>query len=106
MLLVMSRGPTRRVRRLLTSGAISDQLLHAADHEADLLGHPYIGLEHLHLGRLHLAGDTREHDALRQQMQADVPRRWWRPRGPSSALRRRGLEQTRAARRAAEGHER
>ena len=51
MLSAMSRGPTRRVRRMLASGAVSDQLLQAADHEADLLGHPYIG-EHLELGRL------------------------------------------------------
>ena len=52
MLSAMSRGPTRRVRRMLASGAVSDQLLQAADHEADLLGHPYIGVEHLELGRL------------------------------------------------------
>jgi len=87
------------------SGAVSDQLLQAADHEADLLGHPYIGLEHLELGRLHLQGLTTEHDALRQQMRVDVPRRWWRPRGPRSALRRRGLEQTQAARLSAERDE-
>jgi hypothetical protein len=37
---------------MLASGAVSDQLLQAADHEADLLGHPYIGVEHLELGRL------------------------------------------------------
>jgi hypothetical protein len=41
-------------------------LLQGADHEADLLGHPYIGLEHLDLGLLHLAGRTTERDALRQ----------------------------------------
>ena len=68
MLVVMSRGPTRRVRRLLASDAVSGRLLQAADHEADLLGHPYIGLEHLALGRLHLAGLTTERDALRQRM--------------------------------------
>gem|GEM_PF-6608913 len=68
MLVVMSRGPTRRVSRLLASGAVSGQLLQAADHEADLLGHPYIGLEHLDLGRLHLAALTTERDALRQRM--------------------------------------
>jgi len=51
MLVVMSCGPTRRDRRLLASGAVSGQLLQAADHEVDLLAHPYIGLEHLDLGR-------------------------------------------------------
>src|SRR5450631_821874 len=83
MLVVMSRGPTRRVHRLLGSGAVSGQLLQAADHEADLLGHPYIGLEHLDLGRLDLAGLTTERDALRQRMRGGVRRRWWRPRGPT-----------------------
>ena len=106
MLVVMSRGPTRRVRRLLASSAVSAQLLQAADHEADLLGHPYIGLEHLDLGRLHLAGLTTERDALRQRMRVGVHRRWWRPRGPNSALRRRGRDQTKAARLSAERDER
>jgi hypothetical protein len=102
MLVVMSRGPTRRVHRLLGSGAVSGQLLQAADHEADLLGHPYIGLEHLDLGRLDLAGLTTERDALRQRMRGGVRRRWWRPRGPNSALRRRGRKQTEGARLSAE----
>jgi hypothetical protein len=85
---------------------VSGQLLQAADHEADLLGHPYIGLEHLDLGRLHLAGRTTERDALRQRMRVGVPRRWWRPRGPNSALGRRGRDQTKAARLSAERDER
>jgi hypothetical protein len=106
MLVVMSRGPTRRVRRLLASGAVSGQPLQAPDHEADLLGHPYIGLEHLDPGRLHLAGLRTERDALRQRMRVGVPRRWWRPRGPNSALRRRGRDQTKAARLSAERDER
>jgi hypothetical protein len=89
VLVVMSRGPTRRVRRLLASGAVSGQLLQAADHQADLLGHLYIGLEHLDVCRVHLAGLTTERDALRQRMRVGVPRRWWRPRGPNSVLRRR-----------------
>jgi len=41
MLVVMSRGPTGRVRRLPATGAVPGQLLWAAGHEADLLGHPY-----------------------------------------------------------------
>ena len=106
MLVVMSRGPTRRVRHLLASGIVSGQLLQAADHEADLLGHPYIGLEHLDLGRLHIAGLTTERDELRQQMRVGVARRWWRPRGPNSALRRQGRDQTKVARLSAERGER
>ena len=38
MLVVMSRGPTRRVRHLLASCTVSGQPLQAADHEADLRG--------------------------------------------------------------------
>jgi len=106
MLVVMSRGPTRRVQRLLASGAVSGQLLQAADHEADLLGHPYIGLEHVDLDRLHLAGRTTERDELRQRMRVSVARWWWRPCGPNSALRRRGRDQTKAARLSAERDER
>lgn len=106
MLVVMSRGPTRRVRHLLASGTVSGQLLQAADHEADLLGHPYMGLEHLDLGRLHIVGLTTEHDALRQRMRVGVPRRWWRPHGPNSALRREGRDQTKVARLSAERDER
>ena len=105
MLVVMSRGPTRRVRHLLASGTVSGQLLQAAEHEADLLGHPYIGLEHLALGRLHLAGRTTERDALRRRMRVGVARRWWRPRGPHSALRRQGRDQTKAARLSSERDE-
>jgi len=93
----MSRGPTRRVRRLIAAGQVSAQLLTAADHEADLLAHPYIGVEHLHLAQLTLAGRLEERQALRERVQPGVRRRWWRPRGPRSALRRRGLMQTRIA---------
>jgi hypothetical protein len=101
----VSRGPTRRVRRLIESGAVADELLHAAAHEADLLGHPYIGVEHLKVGRLRMEGRTAEYETLRQQMHVGLPRRWWRPRGPRSALRRRGQRQTEHARLAADGRE-
>ncbi len=37
---IVSRGPTRRVRRLIESGAVRPELLRAAEHEADLLAHP------------------------------------------------------------------
>ena len=99
----VSRGPTRRVRRLIDAGVVPPELLAAADHEADLLAHPYIGVEHLELAGLRLAGRWAERDTLRLQVSAGVPRRWWRPRGPRSALRRAGLAATEAARqRAAE----
>jgi hypothetical protein len=98
----MSRGPTRRVHRLIESGTVTDELLQAAVHQADLLGHPYIGVEHLELGRLRMEGRTVEYEALRQQLHVDLPRRWWRPRGPRSALRRRGQRQTESARLAAD----
>ena len=89
MLLSMSRGWTRPVHCLLTLGVVSGQLLKAAGHEADLLAHPCIGLEHLKLGCLTLQGRVAERDGLRQRIPVGVPRRWWRPRGPRSALRRR-----------------
>ncbi len=102
----MSRGPTRRVQRLLAVGNVSEELLAAADHEANLLAHPYLGLEHLELGRLTLAGRIVERDALRQRTTAGVRRRWWRPRGWHSALRKAGLARTEQARLAAERVER
>ena len=101
MLDVVSRGPTRRVRRLLAAGEVPRELLRAADHEADLLAHPYVGVVHLELARLRLAGRAAARDELLGRLSSGVPRRWWRPRGPSSALRRRGLAQTLAARDAA-----
>lgn len=60
MLLIVSRGPTRRVQELIASGAVSNELLRAADHEADLLAHPYTGVEHLELARLRLTGRDAE----------------------------------------------
>ncbi len=82
----VSRGPTRRVRQLVTSGVVSEKLLAAADHEADLLAHPYTGIEHVELARLRLAGRTAEREALREQFGVGVRRRWWRPCGRQSAL--------------------
>lgn len=106
MLFVVSRGPTRRLEELLLSDSVCAGLLRAASREADLLAHPYTGVEHLELARLRLAGREAEHVALRQNLGVGVARRWWRPRGRRSALRRRGLEQTAAVRSAAEqaGH--
>jgi len=102
----VSRGPSRRVRRLLDAGHLCNELLAMADREADLLEHPYIGVEHVELARLQLAGKVTERQALLNQLTTGVRRRWWRPLGPHSAFRRNGLAQTRAARRAAELDER
>ena len=47
----MTHGPTRRVRQLISAGSVSLDELAAAEHEADLLAHPYIGVEHVELAR-------------------------------------------------------
>lgn len=106
MMLPMSRGPTRRVGRMAAAGEVSAEVLKAADHEADLMAHPYIGIEHLELARLSLAGRTVARDALRQEITVGVPSRWWRPRGRNSALRRQRLKQTQVAQQIAERLER
>lgn len=93
----MSRGPTRRVRRLIRAGVVNGELLSAADHEADLLAHPYIDLQHVELARLRLAGLDRERQKLLARTPPGVARTRWRPLGRGSALRPRGLAQTRAA---------
>jgi hypothetical protein len=80
---------------------VTADVLRAADHEADLLGHPYIGLEHLELARLRLAGLDHERQGMLQHIRAGTTRKWWRPRGPRSALRRRGRAQTAQAQREA-----
>jgi hypothetical protein len=99
---VMSRGPTRRVLRLMASGVLSPELLAAADHEADLLAHPYIGLEHIELARLRVAGQESERAAMLGELTAGVRTRRWPPRGPSSTLRRRGTARTQAVQRRAQ----
>ncbi len=90
----MSRGPTRRVKSLINAGAVSAELLTAADHEADILAHPYVGVEHLELGRLALEGRYADRDELRRTLTVGVRRHWWRPLGRRSALRTRGLRET------------
>lgn len=102
----MSRGPTRRVRCLLASGALPPELLAAADHEADLLAHAYVGLEHLELARLHLTGHEQERAARAARLVAVMPSRRWRPRGLRSALRRAGLAEARVAQQRANAEER
>ncbi|MFI5590066.1 hypothetical protein ACIA5G_33815 [Amycolatopsis sp. NPDC051758] len=97
----MSRGLTRRAARSLAAEPICPAVLAVADHEADLLGHPYIGAEHLELARLLLAGRHGELREYRERLVPGVPPRWWRPRGPHSALRRAGRDRTAAAQRAA-----
>jgi hypothetical protein len=81
-------------------------LLAIADHEADLLGHPYLGLEHVELARLTLEGRLDQRAALRRTIARGVRKRWWRPHGPRSAPRSRALKDTEARRRAAEQEER
>jgi hypothetical protein len=95
--MVVSHGPTSRARRLFRDGLVDDELLKAADHEADLLLHPYIDVHHLELARLRLAGlDEQGQEMLAKLVVGMAPRRW-RPRGPRSALRRHGVAQTREA---------
>jgi hypothetical protein len=59
--------------------------------------HPYIGVEDIELARPHLEGWADERAQLRAEFGVDTSRRWWRPRGVLSALRRLGLRQTRLA---------
>ncbi len=101
----VSRGPTRRVQQMIAAGLVAPDELSAANHEADLLAHPYVGVEHLELTRLRLAGKHQEREELRQQLSQGVRPRWWRPRGPRSALRKAGLTATEAARQRAEQDE-
>lgn len=82
------------MKRLIAAGVVSQELLATADHEAEILAHPYIGVEHLELGRPTLQGRYVERDELRQAVSGGVERRWWRPRGRRSALRPRGLRET------------
>ena len=98
----MSRGPTRRVCKLVALGTIMPHELSLADHQADLLAHPYIGVEHVALARLVRAGMLDQYDTLLQSLKPGVRRRWWRPRGPRSALRRTGIGETMTARRRAQ----
>lgn len=86
----MSRGPTPRVRRLIDSGEISCEVICAAEHEPDLLGHPYIGLDHLALAESRLAGDGDARDRLLATLSGEIRHRWWQIRGARSALRRSG----------------
>jgi len=70
-LVIVSRGPSRRGQELTASGAVSNEFLRAADHEADLLAHPYTGVEHPELARLRL---TRR-DALQRELGVGMPTR-------------------------------
>ncbi len=102
---VVRQRLTRRVRKLVDAGAVATELLVAAGHEAELLRHPYVGVEHLELGRLATEGREADRAALRAKLTQGVRRRRWRPRGPRSALRGRGLRQTESRRLTAEREE-
>lgn len=101
----MSRGPTRRVRQLIESGAVDRELLLAAEQEADLAACPYTGLEHIEVALLRAQGRDEEADRNRSRAPAPGPHHWWRPLGPRSAFRPRGLAETAAAQRAAQRNE-
>jgi hypothetical protein len=79
---------------LIDAGVVAPEWLAAANHEADALAHPYVGVEHLELARLAMQDRYDERDAYRRALRVGVRRRWWRPLGPRSALRRRGLRET------------
>lgn len=87
---------------MLVNGVVTAALLSAAEREADLLAHPYIGVEHVELARLRLAGEDEQYETYRRRCRPGVRRRWWRPLGARSSLRRAGLAETEAARRRAE----
>lgn len=82
------------------------ELLAMADREADLLEHPYVGVEHVELARLRLAGKATENKRCCISSPATCRPVGVKPLGPHSAFRSNGLEQTRATRRAAEEDER
>ena len=83
---------------LIARGDVRADELSAASVEADLLEHPYVGVEHVELARLKAAGRFAEREQLLHTLTPGVPRWRWRPLGRNSALRRRGLAETRAAR--------
>ena len=101
----MSRGPTRRVQRMIEAGLVAPEVLAAASHEADLLEHPYVGCEHLELARLRVEGRRADYKTLKQTLPFGLRRRWWRPRGRRSALRQQGLRATQNARLEAESND-
>jgi hypothetical protein len=99
----MSRGQTRRLQQQIESGVLGPERAEPARHEADLLGHPYVGLEHVELAQLRSQHDWARYREVQQELADRVigPRRWWRPRGRHSALRTAGLRETEAAQRQA-----
>jgi hypothetical protein len=98
----MSRGPTRRARRLLKQGALDRSEMNDASHEADLLGHPYVAPEHFQLAKLRREGRPAEYQALRASIRPVSATRWWKPLGPKSARRPPlGRSQTQATQEAA-----
>ena len=89
---------------MIDAGEIGSDLFAAAGHEADLLGHPYVGVEHVALAKVRSSGDATAYE-LRRKLARRISRPWWHVRGPRSALRRKGRAQAAAARQAAEALE-
>jgi len=82
-----SSRPSRRVRRLLDAGHLSDELLAMADREADLLEDPYIGVVHVELARMRLAGEdgkTSVAEPVDQRRASPVVETAWTTLGVSS----------------------
>jgi hypothetical protein len=101
----MSRGITRRTRQLLKRGTLARSELTEATHEAELLGHPYVGPEHFRLAELRRDRRDEEYKQLRASIPMAARPRWWKPLGRRSALRQAGLAQTRSAQQAARQRE-
>jgi hypothetical protein len=97
----VSRGPTRRTRRLLKQGALDGSEMSDASHEADLSGHPYVAPEHFHLAKLRREGRLGDYQELRASIRPVAAGRWRKPLGPKSALRPLGRSQTQMAQEAA-----
>ncbi len=102
----MAHGVTRRVQRLIEQGLVSADVVRAAHHEADLHSHAYVGLEHVELARLALAGRVSELHVARRGIRPDMQRGRWRPLGRTSALRVAGIRDTQRRRQEAEKRER
>jgi hypothetical protein len=78
----------------LPASADRELLLGEARHQADLLGHPYLGPEHVRLAALRVLGRRDQWLTLHGSLPSGLPGHGWRPRGPLSAARRAGRRRT------------